>query len=392
VLLVGRRHDGVIKSFTSALRERADGHFRDIYYESLLDSGLRCFKLETSNVSTFAENQRLALRPADLDADVFRFWGRALAKLFPRRELDAEFAVLERKVRDELKLDLPAGVISRIASSMWWQIRLYRLLLRRLGARFAIVTDTCEYALSMAARREKVRFVELQHGVFGKQHPDVIPVDAPGSADELLLPENIAVFGEYWREQLMGTALERVRITPVGSSQIERARRLRGARTHTARRRLLVTSQGLDTARFGAWLNDMLVAAPTGTEYDVVVKLHPAYDDPTAPVFAALAARPWVRVIPGTSTPDTYELLAWADLHLSIASTCHFEAIGLQIPTVIIPLSGHESLLGMVDGLAMHLARHPGAVWEIPTKALPAEYATRYGTPGFTDNMRRLLA
>jgi hypothetical protein len=393
ILLRNRRHDGVIKSFTSALRERADGHFRDIYFDRLLDTGLDCLKLETRGSSQFDQNRRRALRPSHLDADVFRLLGRLMAAIFPRRELDGFFAGLEQKLRAELAIEMSAADMRRIVSSLWWQIRLYELLLRRTRARFAAVVDTCEYALSVACRRSGVRFIELQHGIFNKHHPDVVPGDAPGSVSELLLPEIVAVFGEYWREQLRGTAIERVSIAAVGNGQIDRAREMRISRAaENGRRRLLVTSQGLDTARFAAWLTRMINSAPSYLEYELTIKLHPAYDDPARPEFASLAQLPNVTVITGAAYPDTYQLMAETDIHLSIASTCHFEAVGLQIPTIIIPLAGHELLIDLVDGVAVHLAREPSDAWAVPVSPVPAVIAARFYVPGFAENLRRLVA
>jgi hypothetical protein len=391
-LLRGARVDGIVKSFSSALREPAGGKFRDVYFDSLLDLGLRCFKIEAANARAFEANRRRALRPADLDAEIFRFWGRALATLLPRRECDAFFDQVAANLRAELGVELPAAVMRRAASSTWWQIRLYRWLLRRLRARFVIVADSCEYPFEAACRREGVKFIELQHGIFGQHHPDALPSEAPGGPEELMLPQVLAVFGEYWRARLAGTALARIDIVPVGSSQIERARKLRASRQPSSRRRLLVTSQGLDTPRLCAWLQGLLATVPRDLDFELGVKLHPAYDDPARAEFAALAAHPSVRIIAGADLPDTYELLAQADLHLSIASACHFDALGIGVPTVIIPLTGHEAMLELVDGVSVYLAREPSDVWSVPATPVAFERAAQFYAPGFTDNLRRLIA
>jgi hypothetical protein len=207
-----------------------------------------------------------------------------------------------------------------------------------------------------------------------------------------MLPECLAVFGEYWRARLAGTALSRISIVPVGNSQIERARRLRARRPVATCRRILVTSQGLDTARLCAWLGTALDAVPPGKSFELVIKLHPSYDSAARQEFAALAARPGVRVVAGAESPDTYELLSQADLHLSIASACHFDALGVGVPTVIVPLAGHEALLELVDDTSVSLATDPAAIWSLPLTPVAPDRAASFYAAGFADNLRRLLA
>jgi len=49
----------------------------------------------------------------------------------------------------------------------------------------------------------------------------------------------------------------------------------------------------------------------------------------------------------GNAKPDTYEMIALSDLHLSIFSACHFEALGIGTPTAILVLPGHELVLDL---------------------------------------------
>ena len=390
-LVVGRKRDGLIKSFASALREREGGRFRDVYFDSLLDSGLDCFKIEVIDSSSFEENRRLALRRADLNADVIQLWARVLLTIRPPREYDEHFRTLELTLQHKLGIQLPWRGMRNMVYSVFWQIRIYRWILRRLQPRFVAVTDTAEYALSVACRRERVRFIEMQHGIFGRTHPDVPPDKVAGDGLELMLPEFLAVFGDFWRRCIQGTAFDRVQVVPVGSGQIEKARQMRLRHRSNGERRIVVTSQGLDTERLCEWLEAMIRTAPEGLRYELTIKLHPTYDRDRGR-YSRLATLPHVQVIGGAESPSTYELIAQADLHISISSACHFDALGIGVPTVIVPLASHETVLDLVDGICVHLLSEPHKVWEILATEVATTRAEEFYKSGFVGNMRALVA
>jgi hypothetical protein len=56
-----------------------------------------------------------------------------------------------------------------------------------------------------------------------------------------------------------------------------------------------------------------------------------------------------VRVLPWDHSQNTYQLLVDADLHLSIASASHFDAIALGCPTVILNLAGSDVVEDVVS-------------------------------------------
>lgn len=390
-LVIGRQRDAIIKSFTSALREKHDHRYRDVYFDALIDCNLDCYKIESRNSGKFEVNRRSAFRPADLDADVLAIIARLLAAFFPRRELDTFFASLEHRLHSELGVSLSSRHMQLVVSTVYWQIRLYRLLIRRLRAKYVLAADSQEYALITASRRERVRFIELQHGVFTAFHPDAVPESAPGSAEQLVLPDCLAVFGDFWKRLLHGTALRRIQVVPVGNGQVEGARRLREQNlAHDGTIHILMTSQGLDSDRLATWLERMLECAPS-EQVLLTIKLHPIYDA-KVDAYSALVSKFGVRIIGGADDPDVYHLLATAHLHLSIASACHFDALGIGVPTIVIPLTGHEGVVEFVDGVCMHLAERPDDVWRIAATTGDLKALARdFFASGYVSNVRALL-
>lgn len=391
LIAFGGRRELLVKTCRSALRMARGAQYEDVYFDPLLRRGYSCLKLEEINSPDFEAQAAAAWRPADLDPVVFTFWGRVLGRLFPADAMSFCSRVAEM-LQAELQLTVsPSWLLMRI-STVAWQARLYGLLLARSRPSAILVSDTGEYGLCLAARRRGIRFIELQHGVFDASQPDAIPLWVEGSAFELVLPDVLATRGEYWSEQLASTRQGRDHVVAVGDAMTEWAR----ARRNNARERrdlhLVVTSQGLDRSRLVDWIDQLANCAPASLEWRLSVKLHPVYDF-NSHEFERLKKHERIRIISGAEQPNVFELLADADLHLTIASACHFDAAAIGVKSMLIPLAGHELLTKTVDDKSFFLALTQSKVWEVAAKpdAPDLARANRYSSPGYVDNLAALL-
>lgn len=368
-LLRRKRRTLLIRTLSSALSEQQSGKLRDIYFDSLLIDGLDAHKVQQQNgAGTIRRAQMLyphetAHSAIAALARVFTvLWVPSEAKHAARRISEA-LTTLER---DSVSYDW----LVRRFGSIRWQVRLYTALLKAVRPRAVLVADTGEYALSIACKRLGVRFVEIQHGVFTENHPDAVPAWALEHATEteLILPDVLGVFGEYWARRLRGTALGHRELVPVGSDVLDRwrARRRESKRHGDACLVVVVTTQGQERAGLVQWLARVIAAAPPERHWRMVLKLHPIYDSDPQP-YSTIAAHPGVEIIGRGSPASIYQLLVGADVHASISSASHFDAIGLDVPTVVIPLPGSELVMDMVDGERVFVGDDPGMVW---TRAL----------------------
>jgi hypothetical protein len=389
LLFAGGRCDLLVKTCRSGLRMPAGEQFRDVYFDGLLSTGYSYAKLEEINSPDFERQAAAACFPATLDPVVFTFWGMVLARLLPLHS--ARFFCDRVSVLLVQEVDMATAsrwLLTRI-STAYWQSRLYGLLLRRLRPRAVLVSDTGEYGINIACKRHGVRFIELQHGVFDADHPDAIPNWVEGTPAELLLPEILACRGDYWIEQLANTRQGRDHARPVGNELIDLARERRKRRSARPKLRLVLSSQGLDSDRLAQWVAEFVAAAPDNVAWGLVIKLHPIYDISNQSF--DFYNDPRISVIGGADLPNIFDLLADADLHLSIASACHFDAAALGVPTVVIPLAGHEAMLKAIDGRMIHLARRPSDPWNLRLNAITEADAKRYSEPGFIFNFASIL-
>lgn len=379
----------LVKTSRSGLRRQVGDRYLDVYFDGLLAREKSHFKIEENNSSDFARQARHALYPGALDPVFFTFWGMVFGRFFPVRAMPFCEKVSALLLSECGIRVAPEWLRLRI-STVHWQARLYGMLLRRLNPSAVMVSDTGEYGLRLASLRAGIRFVELQHGVFNVDHPDAIPEWVSGTTGELLLPDRLACRGSYWIEQLAGTRQGRDVAEAVGNEVIDGARQRRRSAADGVVR-LVVSSQGLDSENLASWLSDMVAAAPVGLDWQLDLKLHPTYDVGTS-AFAQLAKHPGIRIIGGAETPNVFDLLAEADLHLSIASACHFDAAALDVPSIVIPLSGHEAMLPAAREGILLLAESPETVWQVADNLDNFHVdATRFSLPGFLDNIAKLI-
>ncbi len=388
-----------VKTYVSALRIRGQNGYEDIYFERLLDEAPGGVRLYSLNAPGYFGRLANTTAPA-VDCTAVNVVGALLARLFPVRDGDAAFAKMSTLAAVHLGIsEFSAKRIRRMFSSFWWQSRLYEWILSRIGAKTVFAADTGERALLGACRRMGIRFVELQHGIFTPDHPDSLPRSAFEAVEEtaLLLPDVVALYGEYWLARLSDTALGGTgRLLPVGASVIEKFRATRAANFRSAPDcpRLVVTTQGIDRDALMELLSQFL--SLYRERCLLTVKLHPAYDSSSALYIKMLGADSRVQIVGGRDDPNTYELIAESDLHLSIASACHYDALGIGTPTLVIGLIGYPLVQDLLDSGDALFASNSGALADIVSRRAWAPVAEavsdKYYRHGFVQNMLPLIA
>lgn len=388
----------IVKSYSSALRLPNSGAYEDIYFERLLErvpGGVRMYFL---NAPGYA-GRTSAAAAYSVDVTAINIIGSILARLFPVRSGGAVFDRLGTLIENRLQVrGFPSLQLRRMFSSFWWQSRIYSFLLARSGARTVLVADSGERALLSACRRRGIRFIELQHGIFNPDDFDSLPRSALEDVDvaALLLPDVVALYGDFWLDRLAGTALGKVgSLFSVGSSVIERLRALRSDtfRQTATGPRLVVTTQGFERdalAKFLARFLEVYLGPCL-----LILKLHPVFDDSVIPYANVLGSDERVRILRGCDDPSTYELIAQADLHMSIASACHYDALGIGTPTLVLGLAGYSFVQDLIDSGDALIARDPESLAGIVSRHewMPVDesVSAKYYRRDFVQNLLPLV-
>lgn len=387
-----------VKSYASALRLRVDAGHEDLYFQRLLERVPGGIRLHTLNATGYSD--RVVAGPTlSVDCTAIQVIGSLLARILPVHRGHPTFALIASLLATELGLrEFGTKRIQRMFSSFWWQSRMYAWLLRRLKVRSVFAADTGERALLKACHDTGKRFVELQHGIFTSNHPDAIPSAALDEAKEssLLLPDAVALYGEYWKRQLAGSALGKTgRLVNAGASVIEGYRAKRRAQFAPSQEcpGLIVTTQGIDRKSLCSFLSGFLGLYRKPCR--LAVKLHPAFDNDKELYSKALGGDPRAVIIAGHDEPNTYELIALADVHLSIASACHYDALGIGTPTIVIGLSGYSLVQNLIDSEEALFAANPETLADIVElrswKTVSDDSSANYYRHGFASNLLPLI-
>lgn len=336
-----RRSPWLVKSLVSGLADVEDGRYKDVWFEELLDALPGAVKVDGVNNPAFLERRALARHPSRMTSSGMDVAAGLLGRLPEPPRVAAAASALAAPWESEVGPGVLTAEWFRAGLARYrWTKRLWSAVLARVRPRLVFTADPGENALSAAARESGARVLEMQHGSIDRHHHAYGWTGyASAYRDRMPLPHHLLVYGDHWRGELAANGFWQPQVVVAGSLRMDAYRARRAARGDGTRT-LVVTSQGIDTARVAAFLAEFLSAEPDPS-LRLVVKLHPGYER-AKDAYAALAGDGRVEVLLGSEGESTFDLLARAHLHLSVSSTCHYEALGLGVPTAVLPFATHE--------------------------------------------------
>ncbi|MBL0934395.1 MAG: hypothetical protein IBJ07_06565 [Rhizobiaceae bacterium] len=385
------------KTSNSGLRGLDERGYFDIYFDDLIDGLPGGAKLSSLDAGGYEANERGAYREPVFDDTAVIVASAVLGRIRAPREGARAFGELAGILDREFDLpEFAPAHIARKYSVFVARRALYRRILRRLGARSVLAANTGQFALCMAARDIGIPFVEMQHGLFTSSHPDCLPARALDASADLMLPDLLTVYGDYAAGLIAETALARHgKVRAVGNPAIEKGRDLRARSFRPDRQSPVVTltAQGIGDKDTAAFLAEFLRRVPG--DLTLNIRLHPGYDSRGDFERSGVLGDRRVRLMPGQSTPATHEVIALSDLHLSVFSTCHYDALGIGTPTMVLPGAGHEAVADLYEKGHARLLDTPAGLAEIISKGqwsdVPEATSRHFFQPGFLENMRALL-
>lgn len=384
------------KSFASALAEiQSDGRYRDVFLDDVLDVAGPGVKLEVQNarrpVGAIHIPPLATTRGVDLGAHV-------LSRLDRSRKL----AGVARPLADAISTEFGVAgfdplTVERRLLAFRGARRMYGRILDVLRPELVLVADTGEFELFSAAKERGIRCVELQHGIFTREHPHALGTTAAAHREQLIVPDALLLFGTYWEDELRAGGFYRDELRVTGSPRIDRFRIQRDVRPRSRQTcRVIATSQGIATGELAGFLEETIsLARATGFDCRLDVKLHPIYDALSRKIYESLLGGGDVRILASDERPSTLELLSAADAHVSISSACHYESLGIGVPTIVLPLPGYEQVLQLVDAGHAALAATPAELlqrlMEAREQRVPQDVSRRYYRPGALERIAEEL-
>jgi hypothetical protein len=369
--------------------------YKDIYFDDLLSQTSSFVKIENLVNRHYLMRSRQALIPSQITTSAAQLWVAGLLRLPISEEINAISQELSQLIQNELGLAevTPRWVATRLANFQW-SIEFYKWMINRIQPDYLLMTTTYTYhAIIAAAKEAHVEVIEFQHGMVDHTHNGYSWSDyALPYIEKMPIPDKIFVYGDYWKEQLSQRGFWGERLVSVGSLRMDQYR-LCEVFPQPDTTTLVVTTQNVDIqplidffARF-AWLADSLA-------YKLIFKLHPGENDKSR-YAVSFADNPKVQILLGSENPSTYQLIASANFHLSIYSTCHFESLALGVPTIILPFSNHELVLNLTASGYAYYVDSPEdlfqTIQEHPHVRVPESVGERYFKPDALNNIRQAL-
>jgi hypothetical protein len=387
----------LVQGYSSALLEEEGGRFKDIWLDDLVRRLQSVVKIEQVNSRQFLDRHRHALVPGLMTTELLDALCSVLLRVRRPVAASAVGRQLAQLLRLELGTEAPSvAVIETTLAVFHWKRRLWARVLARVAPRVVLITDPGEFALVAAAKERGASVVEMQHGIIDRYNPSYSwPAAAVPHRAAMPIPDLMFLHGEHWRRELAGAQFWGDALRVVGNPRVDLYRSERARRHGGDKRRLVFTSQGIAVKEAADFLARCMELARGTVELEVVLKLHPVYDEETKDYAERLGTFANVRIVRGNEAPSTLALLASADVHLSISSATHYDALALGVPTVVLPLPSHETVAPLVEAGHALLAADPTQLAALVTgPALPRpdpSVSAYYCEPGAVDNILREL-
>ena len=327
----------------SGYRNSYLGRYEDIWFDHILDNFPGGVKIARIDARGFRNNVKQARIKPVYDISVFEKAAGLFSRVAPIQDVDGVYEKVTRLANKLLGHEhFTSASIQIQVSRFFWLSRFYRIILKLLKPKKVMFVGTNEFSLIYASQKENIDAIEFQHGIFTKHHAYTLPIISESLTDNLILPDVIGLYGKFWESELRGTIFDQRNILNVlGNFSLEKYKKMRIDRFKTSESiSIIVTTQGIEREKIIKFFKDFLKSF--SRDLSITFKLHPSYDPSSSAYDELKILDSRVTILSGNEGKSTFELIALSDLHLSIASACHYDSLSIGTPTLVLAMAGAE--------------------------------------------------
>ena len=335
----------LVKTYTSARGEKVGDYYKDIYFDDLLYEIKDFYKIEAINNYRLLNRSKKALIKSNMTNSFIEIVSGLFSylKIGPK-EINNISCDLARIINQEFRIDgfSPERICRRLLH-FYWGKNFYTYIIKRINPDYVLVADPGEFYVFAAAKERKIPVIELQHGMFDRYHFTYSwHKNAQKYKSHMPIPEKIFVYGEHSKKELEHLGFWKDESVITGNLRIDQYRKQKTKISKNNICTLTFASQGIDRERVINLLDEFLKLTANSVEIILNIKLHPVYESNIDTYFKSLGHYKNVNILPATSLQSTFELICKSHFHMSISSTTHYEAIALNVPTIILPFATSE--------------------------------------------------
>lgn len=241
---------------------------------------------------------------------------------------------------------VPAVEIDRAMAQFDRKVRAYRRLLTWLRPRHIyVVSAYTKTDIVYAARSIGIMVSEIQHGMMAPFHPSYSYASL-GRGWDLALPDRLIVNSPFWLKTQGQTPYATVVLNPLSQKAPPPA-------AANGRPYLLFSGQNLAHDKVADLVTQFL-ANPACKDVDFLYACHPSEDPKRVAQRIGGGGDQRIRVEPFVSSEQTRALIAGAQKHVSVYSSCHVDALEIKGETyvMLVPeFSAQTDLFRGIDGV-----------------------------------------
>lgn len=391
-----RKSRYAVKTYTTARRDKVNILWQDVVFDDLLLKIKNYYKIEDiNNVPLFLRKQAPLIKSSFTTTLSNILTYRLGSWIKPPQIVELANQFNKIILNEWGKTSFTHAEIIRRLLDFYWQKIFYSLIFKQTQPKYLLLGGVAEFSCIAAARENNITTVEFQHGFLDRYH-FVYAWSSYAKSYKLKMPlsEKLFLFGDYWKDELLETGYWREELTSVGSVHFDRYRNS-VVRQDNIPCQITLTTQGLETENLIAFLREFLFEIKGKLEFVFNIKMHPHYDGNFDLYKTAFQDYPNVRIITPNHEQSTLGLIAQSDIHVSIFSTSHYEALGLGTPTVILPLVGCENVLHLYRDGQAQLAHTPQELVSIvlnwKSLPVPIHLSNHYYKPNALENIIEIL-
>jgi hypothetical protein len=280
-----------------------------------------------------------------------------------RRRIDE----IETDVRDIFDVDVDLTPLIRNKLHRFKTLTpLFRFFLRQVDPE-VVVAYIGEPELTAACQREETTMVHLQTRLITRYHPDF---HFPGDRTKRIIPDYYFTWGEYWND-IAAYPLPEDRFRSIGFEYLERQRRT--YRDVPQKNQVVFISQPTIGPGLSEFAADLAARNP---DYDIVYNLHPREEDYWRKEYPVLEDAD-LHVAKNESS-SLYRQFAASRAVVGVYSTALFESIGFDVSRSVVPLTGLEQAIYLLDGDAASTVETPAEMPQsLPESETPSAFDCR---------------